>query len=191
MIIPIIRKAYYYLRGSYAYALIYTYFRFGSTGAKRNLYVQEVDHKGEGLFTNKAVKQGKVICVANGPVRFGHFEGDDCYLFPNWYGIESGVWVEVEHPFVKINHGCTPNVGISDTRTFVALRDIEADEELAYDYSTSDDEIDWKMDCACECSNCSGEIGSVQSISLERFDMSYPHMPKYFIKLYQKASQRN
>lgn len=95
----------------------------------------------------------------------------------------------MNYPYVKINHACTPNVGIHDARTFVAFRDIEDNEELVYDYSTSDDELDWRMPCCCGCANCTGSFGAVQTLSKERFDMSYPHMPKYFIKLYRQYNQ--
>lgn len=181
-------KVYFAIRASYAYALVYTLLKFRSLGSKRDVYVKAVPRVGgEGLFTHKAVKKGQVICVVNGPVRFAHFTGDACNLYENWYGFDDGIWIDILYPYVKINHACTPNVGIHDARTFVALRDIEADEELVYDYSTSDDELDWTMPCRCNCQNCTGEIGSVQTLSQERFEMSYPHMPKYFIKLYQKA----
>lgn len=59
-------KAYFSLRASYAYALIYTLLKFRSLGSKRNLYVKAVPRVGgEGLFLHKGVKKGEVICVAN------------------------------------------------------------------------------------------------------------------------------
>ncbi|MBY0309863.1 SET domain-containing protein [Patescibacteria group bacterium] len=152
-----------------------------------HLYVQELGIKGKGLFTSAAFKKGELVFIAPGTTRVAHFEGNDCYLYPDWYGVDEHTWIDITYPFVKINHSCSPNTGIFSSRCFVALRDIEAGEEVTFDYSTSDDESDWVMGptaCACEAQHCRVHIGPIQTLPQPYIDQVYPYIPNYFIKKY-------
>src|SRR3989344_5331856 len=60
-----------------------------------------------------------------------------------------------------VNHSCDPNAGLAfcdDGIWVVAIRDIPAGAEVAWDYSTTMDEDDWEIDCACGASACRGRI---------------------------------
>ena len=46
------------------------------------------------------------------------------------------------------NHSCNPNCGLRGEITFVAIRDIAADEELTIDYAFVDNE-DYSFTCTC------------------------------------------
>ena len=52
-----------------------------------------------------------------------------------------------------LNHSCDPNLGIDGQIIFAALRDIEAGEELFFDYGTGDDD-EWEMECTCGAAEC-------------------------------------
>jgi len=52
-----------------------------------------------------------------------------------------------------INHSCNPNCGLNGNMIFIALRDIEKNEELTVDYAFIDNE-DYKIDCNCGSKNC-------------------------------------
>jgi len=52
-----------------------------------------------------------------------------------------------------INHSCEPNAGFSDTITIVAMRDIEAGEEITWDYAFSQT-LFKAFDCRCNASTC-------------------------------------
>jgi hypothetical protein len=52
------------------------------------------------------------------------------------------------------NHSCEPNLGWSDERTLVAIRDIAAGEELAEDYATSTADPSFVLMCHCETYRC-------------------------------------
>jgi len=59
------------------------------------------------------------------------------------------------------NHSCEPNAGITIRGTnvqLIAIRDISPTEEITWDYSTTMDENDWEMNCACGSKNCRGRI---------------------------------
>jgi hypothetical protein len=66
----------------------------------------------------------------------------DLYLYPT----------TLEGRFV--NHSCNPNAGLRDNRHMIALRPIEAGEEIRFDYSTCMSERLWTMHCRCGESNC-------------------------------------
>jgi len=60
-----------------------------------------------------------------------------------------------------INHSCMPNAGLrftDDGVMLVALRDIAVGEEIAWDYSTTLDDPDWAMACACGSPACRGVV---------------------------------
>ena len=56
-----------------------------------------------------------------------------------------------------INHFCEPNIGVQGQIIIVAMRDIDADEELNHDWATTDD-LDYKMKCNCQSDDCRGII---------------------------------
>ena len=58
---------------------------------------------------------------------------------------------------MHLNHSCDPNLGIQGQIVFVALRDIEKDEELTFDYAMTDDE-NYEMECNCGSRQCRGTI---------------------------------
>jgi uncharacterized protein len=53
------------------------------------------------------------------------------------------------------NHSCDANIGIRGAITFVAMRDIRADEELTHDWAMTDDD-DYSVECKCGAPNCRG-----------------------------------
>ena len=58
---------------------------------------------------------------------------------------------------MHLNHSCDPNLGIQGQIVFVALRDIEKDEELTFDYAMTDDEV-YEMKCNCGTPHCRGIV---------------------------------
>ena len=56
-----------------------------------------------------------------------------------------------------INHSCEPNVGFAGNVVLVAMRDIDAGEELTTDYALFDD-YEGGMDCACGRPACRRRI---------------------------------
>ena len=64
---------------------------------------------------------------------------------------------EREGGMMHLNHSCEPNMGLQGQIVFVALRDIEVDEELTFDYAMTDDEP-YEMKCNCGSGNCRGMI---------------------------------
>ena len=61
-------------------------------------------------------------------------------------------------PGDSINHSCEPNCGMRNATTIVAMRDIAAGEELAFDYAMSDASDYDEFDCNCGTSLCRGRV---------------------------------
>lgn len=75
-----------------------------------------------------------------------------------------------------INHSCDPNVSFDMARmVLVALRDLDAGEELTYFYPSTELTMAQPFECACGAPNCVGHIAGASAMSrevLERYDLS-------------------
>ena len=75
---------------------------------------------------------------------------DDFYIAPRFPD-------EVDDMSVFINHSCDPNVGFRGQVVYVAMRDIEAGEELTHDYAMERSD-DYLLDCHCGSPLCRGKV---------------------------------
>lgn len=84
--------------------------------------------------------------------------GPDTYLGPTGGG----------SPDDYVNHACDPNCGVIVTIEnvlMVAIRRIEAGEEVTYDYSTTMWRNPWPMvGCRCGAASCRGTIGDFAAL---------------------------
>lgn len=117
--------------------------------------------KGIGTFALRNFTKGEVLAVFGGNVIT--YEGlEECsaerksnciqitetlYLVPTSVG-----------PGDHINHSCSPNAGIHGQIVLVAMRDIQADEEICYDYAMTDTSDYDEFECLCNTSDCRKRI---------------------------------
>lgn len=97
----------------------------------------------KGVFALRPVKKGTLLAVFGG--KTVSFE-DAAKLeasrpgYPYLLQVESSLW-QIPHHLDRpdapdfINHSCAPNAGMADSTQLVALRDIEAGEEITLDYA--------------------------------------------------------
>jgi uncharacterized protein len=116
--------------------------------------------QGLGLFAVAPIARGEIVCVKGGYIfdrerlrelhpRLGPAEiqiGEDLFVGPV---DEEGR----EGSMIYSNHSCEPNIGVAGQIVFVALRDVEAGEELTHDWATTDDD-DYEMECRCGAQTC-------------------------------------
>jgi len=57
-----------------------------------------------------------------------------------------------------VNHSCEPNCGMSGATIVVAMRSIDAGEELTYDYAMSDGSDYDEFECRCGAGTCRGKV---------------------------------
>ena len=122
--------------------------------------VRESAIHGRGLFAVEAIGAGEVVCVKGGYV----FDRATLQAMPGWYAaaeIQVGedlfigplAEVEREGSMIFSNHSCEPNIGVRGQIVFVAVRDIEAGEELTHDWATTDDDV-YELECRCGAASC-------------------------------------
>ena len=112
-----------------------------------------------GCYTTEPIKKGKRVVEYTGP-RITKEEADEKYQdSPTTYlfGLGDGSFVIDGHGTAMfINHSCDPNCETGEARGRVwvtAIRDIEAGEELTYEYNLYDGEDD-EASCNCGTSIC-------------------------------------
>ena len=119
---------------------------------------------GLGVFAREPVAAGEIVAVKAGRivhrdevVRLTAEIGDqslqihdDLYLSPRTAD-------EVDETSIRINHSCNANVGFQGQVLYVAIRDIEVDEELCHDYAM-DRTDDYRLECACGTLACRGTV---------------------------------
>ena len=122
--------------------------------------VRESPIHGRGLFAREPFAEGEVVCVKGGYV----FDRATLKSMPDWYGsaeiqVAEDLFIgplseeEREGSMIFSNHSCEPNIGVRGQIVFVALRPVEAGEELTHDWATTDDD-DYELDCRCGAAAC-------------------------------------
>ena len=118
--------------------------------------------KGSGSFAVSKILKGEIVASFGGNIidqgELAKYSADrvsrslqlnkDTYLL-------SG---NVSEPGDMINHSCEPNCGIAGTSSVQAIRDIEIDEELTFDYAMSDSSQYDEFNCACGKEKCREKI---------------------------------
>ena len=115
---------------------------------------------GRGLFAREPFAPGEVVCVKGGYV----FGRETLRSMGGWYRsaeiqVAEDLFIgplaesEREGSMVFSNHSCDPNIGVRGQIVFVALRAVEAGEELTHDWATTDDD-DYRLDCNCGSALC-------------------------------------
>jgi hypothetical protein len=109
---------------------------------------------GQGVFATRPLQPGQAILVLSGTLL------DRTQVLglgrERAYAMQSGShhYLELTSPGRYLNHSCDPNAGIMNDRILVALRRIEAGEEIRYDYSTTMSEDHWTVECRCGETAC-------------------------------------
>ena len=135
-----------------------------------DIEIRDSPIEGTGLFTRVPIKKGDTIWVSRNedPVEERIYTDAEFKEFQRWCVENGKEWDAVangdgthsaaisdrkNHPGDYGNHSCDPNMG----KGRVALRDIEAGEELTADYSKFSTK-DWEMKCSCGAKNCTGVV---------------------------------
>jgi len=118
-----------------------------------------------GVFTLEAIPNGAVVVEYTGP-RMRHDEADELYKnrpYTYLFGVGDGNYVVDGYGMsMYLNHSCDPNCETEedeDEHVWIrAIRDIEAGEELVYDYFLYDGE--GEAPCHCGAAKCRGSMYS-------------------------------
>lgn len=121
---------------------------------------------GLGIFAVGPIKKGEIVTDTRGVTR--PYSPEEATALPPelqgyLYGGENGELLGPKdfadlHPCWRVNHSCLPNLGSAPNfDQLVAIRDIQAGEELTFDYAMTDCG-DEEMECKCGASCCRGVI---------------------------------
>lgn len=110
-------------------------------------------HNQKGLFANKTIQKGSIIInfkgeISDQPHRLSIQIGDNKHIYGHDY--------ETQY---LMNHHCSPNAYINtETLQFIALKDIKKEEELTFNYNSTELKISHPFKCWCDSNNCVKEI---------------------------------
>jgi len=122
--------------------------------------VKDSSIHGRGLFALEPIRKGEIVCIKGGHI-FNRETLEDVAqsLGPAEIQVAENLFIgpldeqEREGSMIFSNHSCEPNIGVKGQIVFVAMRDIDAGEELTHDWATTDDD-DYEMECKCGALSC-------------------------------------
>ena len=124
-----------------------------------------------GCYTKAPLKKGTQIVEYTGP-RLTLAEANKKYknaVRTYLFGLDDEKHViDGEGTAAFINHSCSPNCEpdeIAGRVWIFALRNIKTGEELTYDYSLYDGELDDESICHCKAKNCRGTMYSEEEVA--------------------------
>lgn len=156
----------------------------------KGIEIRESKIQGKGLFANKDFKRGDIIFIFRGKIidDWKVTDEESSLYGPNWVGIGKNKWMDVIAPGVYINHSCEPNCGIKGKVSVTALKNIKKGDEITIDYSITEIDNFWYMECNCRNKNCRKLIKSIQHLPKKLIKKYTPFIPTYFMKVYNKST---
>ena len=123
---------------------------------------RDLGNKGVGSFALRSIPAGSLVATFGGTAStFGGLQRFSTERVSRSIQIEADLFfvgpVERE-PGDTINHSCEPNCGMRNATQVVTMRDIDAGEELTFDYAMSDMAPYDEFDCACGTISCRGRV---------------------------------
>jgi uncharacterized protein len=115
-----------------------------------------------GIFAREQVLAGELLSMWGGRI-VTTAELDDVDEETRTHGIQVDEFlymIPLVHGEIGdyYNHSCNPNAGLNSPISLVAMRDIEAGEEVCFDYAMSDESDYDEFECHCGEANCRGRV---------------------------------
>lgn len=121
---------------------------------------REIIGRGYGLFAKEFIFKNEIVSISGGIIitksKFDELKSqgldyayqitDDFLICPLNPDDPSDDW--------RMNHCCEPNCGISGNIIFVAIRDIQKNEELTYDYCMTESDPNYYINLSCNQPTC-------------------------------------
>ncbi len=122
--------------------------------------------KGIGLFACSPIQDGELLVITGGRIlttqQFETFSHGNLPFQVETFAHIAPVYPERPDGMFAVNHSCAPTAGLSGQLSLVALRALQADEEITYDYVMTDSDADgitpFIMKCLCGVTGCRGII---------------------------------
>ena len=114
-----------------------------------------------GVFARLPVKKGELISLWGGKIiSADEVDRDMADFTQRVLQIEDNFYLLTPsmEPADCFNHSCDPNVGLTGQIGLIAMRDIQAGEEVCLDYAMCDGSNYDEFDCSCGTPECRGRI---------------------------------
>lgn len=121
---------------------------------------REIISRGYGLFAKEFISKGEIVSISGGIIiTKDQFEELKEQGLDYAYQITDDFLICPLNPYDpsddwRMNHCCEPNCGLDGNIIFVAIRDIQKDEELTYDYCMTESDSDYFINLSCSQSTC-------------------------------------
>ena len=142
----------------------------------RSLKLVYVHGKGLGLFADKNFRKGETI------IAFKANTVDRAHASEEVVQIDENKFYDTKWlvPEAFINHSCSPNarLGVAGKR-YVAIRNIRKDEEITFDYNTTEwDMVKYGDDFECHCGsrNCMKRVRGLKHLSRDQQQKLKPYL---------------
>lgn len=144
--------------------------------------VKDAGKFGKGVFVNFKISKGEVIAEFDGPIYEWDYTGWNQELYDHVIQFEEKKWRDSKGIARWINHSCNPNCGIKELFKVTAMRDIEAGEEITWDYEMTEKHPWWRMKCECGNDNCRKEIGNFENMPQKVKDRYKGYISEWLLK---------
>jgi len=117
---------------------------------------------GNGMFAKERISKDEIVFIKGGHI-LKREQMFSSHIINSYLPIDDDYFLAAENleeeEAIKLynNHSCDPNCGLRGEITFVAIRDIEAGEELTVDYAFIDNE-DYEFECNCGAKDCRKKV---------------------------------
>lgn len=144
---------------------------------------------GKGIFAKEFIKKGEIVFIKGGHIltREEIFSsGIINSYFPISDGYFLGAMNKEEENEIKLfqNHSCNSNCGLRGEITFVAMKDINKDEESFIDNE------DYRFNCTCGSENCRKVITGFDWKIKELQDKYYDYFAQYLKEKIDKEREK-
>jgi len=146
----------------------------------RSLAIMYVWGKGLGLFAGRNFKKGETVTC---------FRAD---IVPCAHASDESVQIDERRcfdtkwltPEAFINHGCAPSTMLDvHGYRYVALRNIKKNEEITFDYLTTDWDLGRQaFRCRCGAKNCYGVVRGFKYLTHRQQERIKPHALPYLLE---------
>lgn len=151
---------------------------------QKNVSVSSSKMQGKGVFASKNFNAGEVVLVIDD----SHVVTDESHLTKEQHGFDldylSDKIIVMQEPEKYINHSCDPNTYAkteNGVRYVKAMRNINKDEEITYDYSINGDN-DGTFSCRCGSQKCRGTYqGDFFKLEKELQIQYLPYLDQWFV----------
>ncbi len=153
---------------------------------------------GFGVFACEAIFGGELLTVWGGAIAT-EADLEQIPVEKSTHGIQVEEHVYLipmgqDDPADMFNHSCSPNAGLSGQITLVAMRDIQAGEEVCFDYAMSDSSDYDEFECHCGTPHCRKKVTGMdwKLPELQRRYRGFfsPYLQRRIDRMHAQAAQR-